>query len=287
MNLLTLRLGSRDRIHPKSPLLQRIACYIRRFRRYSLMFSRDLCPSLWLFLTTDKSVWITTYTCHSYDHPPLILLLQDTPKFSLMFRESFCAYCLAVPCRLNTPTDNFSHLPSIHSSPVDACMSRILEIPFDLPKILSILLLLKFLITCIMVNPISLVILLTSIVIIIWVRWFDLLRMLAILKQILEFLLPAQTSFLNMSWFSTNQLPSVVPLSLLNLSILGQSVCFWSFVLEIIIPLLSKHQIIQLSYNMMPVHSFFLWLSTDTHISSVVDRPIHCWILPDNALHIQ
>ena len=157
----------------------------------------------------------------------------------------------------------------------------------DLPKILSILLLLKFLITCIMVNPISLVILLTSIVIIIWVCWFDLLRMLAILKQILEFLVPAQTSFLNMSWFSTNQLPSIVPLSLLNLSILGQSVCFWSFVLEIIIPLLSKHQIIQLSYNMMPVHSFFLWLSTDTHISSVVDRPIHCWILPDNALHIQ
>ena len=123
-----------------------------------------------------------------------------------MFRESFCAYCLAVPCRLNTPTDNFSHLPSIHSSPVDACMSQILEIPFDLPKILSILLLLKFLITCIMVNPISLEILLTSIVIIIWVRWFDLLRMLAILKQILEFLLPAQTSFLNMSWFLANQI---------------------------------------------------------------------------------
>ena len=102
-----------------------------------------------------------------------------------------------------------------------------------------------------------------------------------------EFILPAQTSFLNMSLFSTNQLPSIVPLSLLNLSILGQSVCFWSFVLEIIIPLLSKHQIIPLSYNMMPVHSFFLWLSTDTHISSIVDRPIHCWILPDNALHIQ
>jgi hypothetical protein len=25
--------------------------------------------------------------------------------------------------------------------------------------------------------------------------------------------------------------------------------------------------------------AFFLWLSTDTHISSVVDRPIHCWII--------
>ena len=159
--------------------------------------------------------------------------------------------------------------------------------PFDLPKIPSSLLLLKFLLACIMVNPISLVIRLTSLVIIIWVCWFDMLWMLAILNQVLEFIPPAQTSFWTWAGYQPIKLPSVVPLSLLNLSILGQSVCFWSFVLEIIIPLLSKHQIIQLSYNMMPVHSFFLWLSTDTHISSVVDRPIHCWILPDNALHIQ
>ena len=46
-----------------------------------------LCPSLLLFPTTDKSLWITTYTCHSYDHSPLFLLLQDTPKFSLLIRE--------------------------------------------------------------------------------------------------------------------------------------------------------------------------------------------------------
>ena len=42
--LLNLTLGSRDRIHPESPLLQRIACYIRRFRRYSLIFFRDFVP---------------------------------------------------------------------------------------------------------------------------------------------------------------------------------------------------------------------------------------------------
>ena len=133
----------------------------------------------------------------------------------------------------------------------------------------------------------SLVILLTSIVII-------------ILSPLIQFVANARNPqtdprihpsdsdvIFNMSRFTPIKLSSIVPLSLLNLSILGQSVCFWSFVLEIIIPLLSKHQIIQLSYNMMPVHFFFLWLSTDTHISSVVDRPIHCWILPDNALHIQ
>ena len=43
----------------------------------------------------------------------------------------------------------------------------VFEIPFDLPKILSNLLLLKFLLACIMVNPISPVILLASLFIII------------------------------------------------------------------------------------------------------------------------
>ena len=47
------------------------------------------------------------------------------------------------------------------------CFTKVFEILFDLPKILSSLLLLKFLLACIMVNPISLVILLASFVIII------------------------------------------------------------------------------------------------------------------------
>ena len=85
------------------------------------------------------------------------------------------------------------------------CFIKYSEIPFDLLKILSNLLLWNFLFASIMINPISLVILLASIVIIIWVRWFNMLRMLAILNQILEFILPAQTPFLNMSWVSTNQ----------------------------------------------------------------------------------
>ena len=92
---------------------------------------------------------------------------------------------------------------------------------------------------------------------------------------------------LNMSWFSTKLFVINCASSLSNLSILDQSVYFWSFVLEIIIPLLSKHRIIQMFHNMMSVRSFFLWLSTNTHTSSVVDRPIHCWILSDSVLHIQ
>ena len=47
------------------------------------------------------------------------------------------------------------------------CFIEVFEIIFDLPKILSTLLLLKFLLACIMVNPISIVILLAAFVTII------------------------------------------------------------------------------------------------------------------------
>ena len=73
--------------------------------------------------------------------------------------------------------------------------------------------------------------------------------------------------------------PSIVPLGLLNLSTLDQSVCFWSFDLEIIIPLISKHRIIQMFYNLMPLHPFFNWLYADAHISSAMDRQILYWII--------
>ena len=131
---------------------------------YSL---ETLCPSLLLFLTTDKSVWITTYTCHSYDHPPLILLLQDTPKFSLLFREYFVPTALQffatwIPLRINPRTCRVSAHPQLFM-----CFTKVFKIIFDLPKILWSLWLLKFLLACIMVNPISLVVLMTFLVIII------------------------------------------------------------------------------------------------------------------------
>ena len=36
---------------------------------------------------------------------PVALVITRYPKYLSLFRESFCAYCLAVPCRLNTPTN--------------------------------------------------------------------------------------------------------------------------------------------------------------------------------------
>ena len=42
---------------------------------------------------------------------------------------------------------------------------------------------------------------------------------------------------------------------------------------------LFKHQTNQVILESDASAFFFLWVSTDTHISSVVDRPIHCWIV--------
>ena len=86
------------------------------------------------------------------------------------------------------------------------CFTKVFEILFDLPKILSNLLLLKFLLAFIMVNPISLVIILASLVIII-------LSMLiqnvvnACNPQSDPRIHPSGTNIiLNMSWISINQI---------------------------------------------------------------------------------
>ena len=84
--------------------------------------------------------------------------------------------------------------------------TEVFKILFDLPKILRSLLLLKFLFACIMVNPISLIILLASLVII-------------ILSPLIQFVVNARNPqsdprihpsgsdvILNMSWISTNEI---------------------------------------------------------------------------------
>ena len=162
-----LTLGSRKYFLPESPSLQMIACYTRRFRRYSTMCSRDYVPSLLQFTSIDKSLWITIYTYRSYCHPQLLLLLQDVLKYSSVFREFFTLTALQflatwIPLQINPRTCQVSAHPQLFMS-----FTKVFKILFDLLKILWSLLLLKFLLACIMVNPISLVVLLTFLVIII------------------------------------------------------------------------------------------------------------------------
>ena len=235
MNLLTLRLGSRDRIPPKSPLLLMIVCCTRRFRRYSTMCSRDYVPSLLQFTSIDKSLWITTYTYRSYCHPQLLLLLQDVLKYSSIFREFFMLTALQflaawIPLRIITCACRVSVRPKLFM-----CFTKVFKIIFDLPKILWSLWLLKFLLACIMVNPISLVILMAYLVII-------------ILSLLIQYVANARNPqsdprihpsssdvILNRSRISTSQIAIGSTPKPLDLSILNQSFCLWALNLEIMI----------------------------------------------------
>ena len=109
----------------------------------------------------------TTYTCHSYNHSPLILLLQDTPEIISIVLRILCAYCPVVLCQMNTLRINPRTCRVSTHPQLFMCFTEVFKIPFDLLKILKSLLLLKFLLTCIMVNTISLVNLLSSFFIII------------------------------------------------------------------------------------------------------------------------
>ena len=133
---LNLTLGSRSYFLPESHSIQVIAWCTRRFRSYSPMFSRYFVPSLLQFPSIDKLLWITTYTRHSYNVPQLILLLQDTPKFSLLFRESLELTTLLffvtwIPLRIILALTEYPLIPSWFKY-----FTKVFKIPFDLPKIL-------------------------------------------------------------------------------------------------------------------------------------------------------
>ena len=106
------------------------------------------------------------------------------------------------------------------------------------------------------------------------------LRMPAFLSRILGFILPAQMSFGYELVLDQSMPCSVVLLSLSNLFIFDQNDCFWSLDLEIRKKIFAlSFELVSCFYNLMPWHSFFLWLSTDTHISPIVDRHTHCQVI--------
>ena len=98
---------------------------------------------------------------------PVDLVITRYPEILSIDPRISCAYCLAIPCHLNAPMDN-SRTCRVSAYPqLFMCFTKVFKIIFDLPKILWSLWLLKFLLACIMVNPISLVVLMTFLVIII------------------------------------------------------------------------------------------------------------------------
>ena len=141
-----------------------IAGCTRRFRRYSPIFSRDLVPVAFA-IPFHRNIPMDKYL-----HPSFLILFQvdlvhtRCPEPLSVVPRILWAYCYTVlaswiPLRIIPCAYRVSALSKLFM-----CFTKVFEIPFDLPKILSILLLLKFLLACIVVNPISLVILLASFV---------------------------------------------------------------------------------------------------------------------------
>ena len=117
MILLNLTLGSRNYFSRRAPYHRWSPTAPEDFEDTLRSFPRPLCPLPFQFPTTDISIWITTYTCCSYNYSEFLLLLQDASNCSPTFKNPLY-HCLVAPCRRNTPTDNSSHLSSIHSFPV-------------------------------------------------------------------------------------------------------------------------------------------------------------------------
>src|SRR3954466_11755528 len=57
-------------------------------------FRDPMCPLPLQPCTTGKSPWITTHPCYPYLLYPMLLCLQDTPRYSSIFWKSSAAYCL-------------------------------------------------------------------------------------------------------------------------------------------------------------------------------------------------
>ena len=160
------------------------------------------------------------------------LVITRYPEILSIDPRISCAYCLAIPCHLNTHMDN-SRTCRVSAYPqLFMCFTKVFKIIFDLPKILWSLWLLKFLLACIMVNPITLVVLLTFLVIIIFESVDSIcLRMHAIFFDPYKLLFRLSCHSFNWNWFWTKLFVVNCVSGIFNLSIPTQSIAsdplFW------------------------------------------------------------
>ena len=99
----------------RAPSFQMIDLFTRRFRRYSPMFSRNFVLIAFAFsyhrhILMDNVILLSFIQSFSVD-----LVITRYPKILSIVPRILCAYCLTVPCRMNTPTDNSSPLSRICS----------------------------------------------------------------------------------------------------------------------------------------------------------------------------
>ena len=96
---------------------------------------------------------------------PIDLVITRYPEVFFIVPRIPCAYCLAVLCHMNTPSNKSSHLSSIRSSLVVHVFHKSLRNNIRSSENPLEPWLLKFLLACIMDNPISLIDILTFLVI--------------------------------------------------------------------------------------------------------------------------
>ena len=172
-----------------------IACFIRRFQRYSLMFSETLVPTAFAipchrYILMDKYIQLSFIPLSlvalvSKRCPEILSVVPRTPSvIALKFLATW------IPLRIIPLNYRRFSIPSCSS--VSQKSSKSYSI---FQKSLAAYCSWNYCLLALWLNPISIVILLAYFVIIIWVYWFNMLRMLAILSQIIEFILPAWTSF--------------------------------------------------------------------------------------------
>lgn len=119
--LLTMTLGSRNHFILESPFTTDDLLLRRKILQILLDVSRDHVPTASQFLTTDKSWWITTYTCRtyillSYSFVPSDISLSDISRIPRTYR-------LAVPFHLNILWI-IPHIPRDPFIPSCSCVSR-------------------------------------------------------------------------------------------------------------------------------------------------------------------
>ena len=104
--LLNLTLGSRYHFHPESPLLLMIVCCMWRLWRYSPLLTREL-VFIAFAIPLPPSTLMDNYLQLLFLHSsPVGLAITRYPEILVVVSIILWAYCLAVPCHLDTPMDN-------------------------------------------------------------------------------------------------------------------------------------------------------------------------------------
>ena len=144
-----------------------IVCGTWRPWRYSPLLTREL-MFIAFAIPLPPSTLMDNYLQLLFLHSsPVGLVITRYLETLVVVSIILWAYRLAVLCHLNTPMDNSRTYRVSAHSPLFMCFAKDFKISFDHPKIPSSLLLLKFSLAWIMVNPISFLILLASLVFII------------------------------------------------------------------------------------------------------------------------